>query len=64
MCGAGPGDLGGGSRGSVSAENQWKTGPNISSQTAFKYLLKIINDFERCLMIFTTFDDFNDLGDF
>ena len=34
MCGAGPGDLGG-ARGSASAENPGKTGPKISSQTAF-----------------------------
>ena len=34
MCGAGPGDLGG-SRVSASAENPGKTGPKISSQTAF-----------------------------
>ena len=39
MCGAGPGDLGG-SRGSPSAENPRKTGPEISSQTAFKYPAK------------------------
>ena len=36
MCGAGPGDQGG-SRGSDSAENHRKTGPKISSQTAFRY---------------------------
>ena len=36
MCGAGPGDLGG-SRGSASTENPKKTGPKISSQTAFRY---------------------------
>ena len=35
MCGAGP-DLGE-SRGSASAENPGKTGPKISSQTAFRY---------------------------
>jgi len=37
MCGAGPGDLGG-SRGSLSVENPWKSGPTISGQTAFRYL--------------------------
>ena len=36
MCGAGPGDLGG-SRGSTSANNHWKSGPKSSSQTAFRY---------------------------
>ena len=36
MCGAGPGDLGG-SRGSISAGNPRKTGPEISSQTACRY---------------------------
>jgi len=36
ICGAGPGDLEG-SRGSISIENPGKTGPKISSQTAFKY---------------------------
>ena len=32
----GPGDLGG-SRGLMSAKISWKTGPNISSQTALSY---------------------------
>jgi len=36
MCGAGPGDLGG-SRGSDSAQISGKTGPKISSLTAFRY---------------------------
>ena len=36
VCRAGPGDLGG-SWGSVSAENPGKTGPEISSQIAFRY---------------------------
>jgi len=36
MCGDGPGDLGV-SRGSASAENHWKAGPKMSSQTAFRY---------------------------
>ena len=36
MCGKGPGDLEE-SRGSLSAENPKKTGPKISSQTAFRY---------------------------
>ena len=36
ICGAGPGDLGG-SRGSISAKVLGKTGPKISSQTAFRY---------------------------
>ena len=36
MCGAGPGDLGG-SPGSGSAENRWKTGRTIFGQAAFRY---------------------------
>ena len=39
MCRAGPGDLEG-SRGLISAQNPWKTGPKISSQTAFRHPAK------------------------
>ena len=43
MCGAGPSDLGR-SRGPVSAENPRKTGPKISSQTAFRYpVVKLVD---------------------
>ena len=47
MCRGGPGDLGG-SRGSASAENPGKTGPKISSQTAFRYPAKTFSKVKCC----------------